>query len=68
MSRQQGHLMNEADIGSGQKGAGEHDTEQEVRKVGNPQMKDKADKTPVDPELEDDPNVQARSKPGKERP
>jgi len=65
MSRQEGHLMHEADIGSGQKGAGERETEQEVRKVNNPKMKDE---DAVDPELKDDPNYQARSKPGRPGP
>jgi hypothetical protein len=72
MSRQEGHFMHEADIGSGEKKPGEQDTLKEVEKIGNPQMKETKDtketrNTPDDPELKDDPNYQARSKPHPER-
>jgi hypothetical protein len=38
MQREPGHLLDEADIGSGEKQPGERETEQEVRKVHNPKM------------------------------
>jgi hypothetical protein len=66
MSRQEGHFMHEADIGSGEKKPGEQDTQKEVEKISNPQMKETRN-TPDDPELKDDPNYQARSKPHPER-
>jgi hypothetical protein len=73
--KQEGHLMQEADIGSGEKKTGEKDTLKEVSKVSNPQMKEenernsqnKSDKQQIDAELKDDPNYQARSKPHPER-
>ncbi|HWT72556.1 MAG TPA: hypothetical protein VN361_10250 [Oxalicibacterium sp.] len=70
MSGQENHFMHEADIGSGEKKPGEHDTQKEVEKIGNPQMKDTKEtrNTPADPELKDDPNFQARSKPRPGRP
>ena len=38
MQRDTGHLMNEADIGSGEKKSGQRDTEKEISKVHNPKM------------------------------
>jgi hypothetical protein len=38
MQRDTGHLMDEADIGSGEKKSGQRDTEQEISKVHNPKM------------------------------
>jgi hypothetical protein len=35
-----GNLLNEADIGSGEKQPGQRDTEQEIKKVRNPKMDD----------------------------
>jgi hypothetical protein len=41
MQREPGHLLNEADIGSGEKSAGQKQTDDEIAKVDNPKM-DKA--------------------------
>lgn len=38
MTRENYHLLHEADIGSGEKSRGDHETEEEIRKVCNPQM------------------------------
>jgi hypothetical protein len=38
MTRDTCHLLHEADIGSGEKNHGDHETEEEIRKVRNPQM------------------------------
>ncbi|HEV7856628.1 MAG TPA: hypothetical protein VGO72_06675 [Herminiimonas sp.] len=45
MQREPGHLLNEADIGSGEKSAGQKQTEDEIAKVGNPKMDNAAGKT-----------------------
>jgi hypothetical protein len=43
MQREPGHLLNEADIGSGEKSLGQKQTEEEIAKVGNPKMDKTAD-------------------------
>lgn len=43
MMREPCHLLYEADIGSGEKKAGDRETEEELRKVSNPQMDKPAD-------------------------
>jgi hypothetical protein len=58
MPEKENHLMQEADIGSGEKKPGEKDTQKEVSKVSNPQMQ----RDSADEDLESDPNYQARSK------
>lgn len=40
MKSKTGHLMNEADIGSGEKKPGDHDTDEEISKVHNPKLSD----------------------------
>jgi hypothetical protein len=63
MPEKENHLMEEADIGSGEKKSGEKDTQKEVSKVSNPQMQRES----ADDDLEKDPNYQARSKRRPER-
>jgi hypothetical protein len=61
MQRDSGHLMNEADIGSGEKKSGQRDTEKEISKVHNPKMDKGSEEKKSDIDEKSGSDVRSRS-------